>query len=66
MVEAKSLTPCPPNPTELGYLRWAVRRARECGLSEEFADGYRNYREGGDDVYEAAWCALCDWDMLDV
>jgi hypothetical protein len=59
------LTPCPPDPTELGYLRWAVRRARVFRFSEEFAEGYRNYRAIGDDVYAAAWCALCDWGMLD-
>jgi hypothetical protein len=61
-----TLTPCPKNPTAYRYLKWAVIRARECGLPQEFSDGYRRYRSSGDDVFSAAWCALCDWDMLDV
>lgn len=61
-----TMTPCPANPGPWTYLRWAVCRARECGLPAEFADHYRRYRGMGEDVYESAWCALYDWDMLDV
>lgn len=61
-----TLTLCPSNPTELGYLRWAARRAMESGLPREFYDEYRRYRAKGDDAFTAAWSALYDWDMLDV
>jgi len=45
---------------------WHLGRARECALMEEFSLGYRNFRREGCDVFEAAWSALNDWDVLDV
>jgi len=47
-------------------LRAAIKCAKRAGLLQEFRDGYRRYRSEGDSVYRAAWCALFDWDMLDV
>lgn len=46
-------------------LRSALKQARKSGLIQEFRDGYRRYRADGDNVREACWCALYDWDMLE-
>lgn len=47
-------------------LRAALKQAKKAGLPQEFRDGYRRYRAEGDDVAVACWCALYDWDMLEV
>jgi hypothetical protein len=53
-------------PSDLQILRTAIKQAKHVGLLQEFRDGYRGYRENGDSVREACWCALYDWDMLDI
>lgn len=52
--------------SDLTYLKTAIRRAKRYGLLWEFRDAYRAYRREGDSVQTAAWCALYDWDMLDI
>jgi len=59
------MAPCPEIPTAFGYLKWALKTARENQLLREFAESYQWNRECGQDVFEAAWCALYDWDMAD-
>lgn len=58
------MAPCPDNPTAFGYLKWAVKEAKENRLLLEFATSYHYNREYGHDVFEAAWRALYDWDMV--
>jgi hypothetical protein len=50
---------------ELAYLRAAIRASKKVGLFAEFRAGYRMYRKDGDNVEEAAWRSLYEWDILD-
>ena len=51
---------------EARTLRAACQQARDAHVSREFRRSYRQHRMSGDSVAGAAWCALYDWDALDV
>ena len=51
---------------EAKTLRAAFRQVSRAHVSREFRRSYRQHRMSGDSVEGAAWCALYDWDVLDV
>lgn len=48
---------------ELDAIADMVKRAEREGLLVEVVAAFGQYRAGGDDVANAAFCALSDWDI---
>ena len=51
---------------EVRTLRAAFKQASRAHVPREFRRSYRQHRMSGDSVEAAAWCALYDWDALDI
>jgi len=43
-----------------------LRMAKKFGMESEFKEYYDRFRKAGDTEARAVWCALYEWDLLDV
>lgn len=49
---------------ETQTILYMQKRAAEFGLQYEIEKAFNSYIDNGDDIAEAAYCALCDWDII--
>jgi hypothetical protein len=51
---------------EVRILRGGCKQAKMARIFPDFRKSYRQYRMSGVSVRRAVWCALYDWDALDL